>query len=217
MYTTFTVRRVFTEELERIVQLYSSYNRFHCNIYRETFIKQVMLCGQVWAAYDGDIMAGCCCLFPGDMEMFAHTAAAWNIQEMTGIQEGKYLVLGYLAVKEGYSQKDFFPPFALLRRTAGYHRGKEQVLYLSIAHIHNHMGQTMKAGFRLAGLRGLDSLVPHYIFIAPTEMKNQRPAENQVVTKCPYTDTKEVSRLCEDGFEGYDIDSENNILFTDRS
>ena len=216
MNKTYTVRRVFAEELEKIEKMYTQFDFLHFNPYKRDFLEEILLCGQIWAAYDGDDMAACSCIFPGDMAGWCSTAAKWNAEELLDIQGINYAVAGYTACKEKIAEGEITALFCRLWQSVALKRNIEKVLYLHTAHIHTDMGQILSAGFRLAGLRGLDRLVPHYIFIRETNVKNHPEEKATEIKKCPPADTKEISRLCEQGFYGYDTDAEGNIIFTCR-
>ena len=71
----------------------------------------------------------------------------------------------------------------------------------------------MNTGFELVGLRGLDNLVPHYIFTKMAEYSWNNTKAFTDVKKCVCTDTRTISMLCEHGYKGFDMDVEKNILF----
>ena len=60
---------------------------------------------------------------------------------------------------------------------------------------------------------GLDNLVPHYIFIRNDGFAAGKVEAYEDIKKCPVTDTKTLSMLCEKGYSGFDLDLEKNLLF----
>ena len=81
------------------------------------------------------------------------------------------------------------------------------------AHMYFDMENLLNSGFDIVGLRGLDNLVPHYIFTKMADYGTRDTKSFTDIVKCQQKDTKTISKLCEHGYKGFDMDVEKNILF----
>ena len=210
----YTVRRLLSPQLDELEKCYSAFDFLHINPYKKDFLENVMLHGRIWGIYDSGKLFSCCCFFPGDMPFFADSGARWNIKDLLATETDRYLVMGYVWTDKEYENEKTLSLFARLAQDIALRSGIEKVLHCSAAHINTDMGQLISAGYRLAGLRGLDKLVPHYIFVSAPENKKHPSSKENEIKKCPSSNTKELSSLCEKGWRGTGIDGEGNIIFT---
>lgn len=209
------VKRLFKEDMPLIEKCYSEYDFLHYNPMKKDYIEKLLVCGQVWAAFDGDKAAACTYMLPASSSLFEKTNAAWEIFDLLEEKPGDILVAGYIWTDENYRNHHIYAAFDKLWNVCRTKKGKKWVLHYFPAHIYFNMEELFRLGYLLRGLRGLDNLVPHYIFIKETGLgKNEYTAAD--VKICPMSDTKELSKLCEHGWMGFGVDSKQNINFMYR-
>ena len=212
-YRVFTIRRLFKEDMEHIHRYSHSFDSLYFNPITDDYIWQVMLQGAFWAVYDGEKLSALTYILPADSPAFACLDASWHMQDLLGCSMDNTLLCGYMWVAGGYTGTDFYTPLSKLWVQQAKRRNRQLLLHSMPATTDFDMENLINSGFDLVGLRGLDNLVPHYIF-AKTASYNQRNINLYTdIEKCPQADTRKISMLCEHGYKGFDMDVEKNILF----
>jgi len=211
-YRVFNVRRLFMDDIDKAVECYKCYDFLHLNPVDRQFLTHVMLCGQLWAVFDGEKMVGCSYMLPAQCKAFAQLNAAWEISDLLDDDLTDYLVCGYIWADESMKNKNIYSALCRLWHAVAPDMNKSMLLHYTPAHTWLSMPELLHSGMKLVGLRGLDKLVPHYIFTGTVGKFTM--TENKSDTKyCHLSDTKMLSRLCEHGWHGVDI-SDDNIIFT---
>ena len=211
--TVFTIRRLFKEDMEKIKEYSSNFDFLHFNPLNEEYIWHILLEGAFWAVLDGQKVVSVTYLLPADSTAFTGLDAAWNITDLLDCSLENSLLCGYVHTYNDYLGRDIYTPLSNLWTVQAARRGRSQLIHCMPAHIDLDMENLLNAGFELAGLRGLDNLVPHYIFTKAVSFEKRKTQPGQQVEKCKITDTKTISMLCERGYRGFDMDVEKNILF----
>ncbi|MBQ8604532.1 MAG: hypothetical protein IJ410_06795 [Oscillospiraceae bacterium] len=213
----FTVRRLFRNEIPRAKKCFSYYDFLHYNPTRGEGIMEIMIQGQMWGIFHGDDMVAATWLIPADSPYFRQTTAAWELGDLLEWNAADWLVAGYVWQSEEYSDCPVYQRFARLWVMQAAKLKKARVVHCSPRHINADMGRLFENGYRLTALRGLDKLVPHFIFVKEAEFLNTEREIPRNVKYCPLSDTKQLSMLCEHGWLGTTLDKDNNILFTKGS
>lgn len=203
------IRRLFRQEMQIALDCYRHFDFLHYNPVNRDSARQIMALGEFWGIFDGEKAVGCTYMVPSAAPFFSGSLAAWEIEDLLGIKPGEYTVCGFMWVEDGYDPAQFYCAAAKLW-TARTEETQGGVPVCCVpAHLPVPFDSFFGRGFELAGLRGLDNLVPNYIFVKEREKnKNESP-----VTACPRRDTKAVSAACEHGYRGFGTDEKNNILF----
>lgn len=211
--TVFTIRRLFKEDMERIKEYSSNFDFLHFNPLNEEYIWHILLEGAFWAVFDGQKVVSVTYLLPADSTAFTQLNAAWNVIDLLDCSLENTLLCGYVHTDSSYADRDIYTALSNLWTVQAARRGRSQMIHFMPAHIDFDMERLLNAGFELVGLRGLDNLVPHYIFTKAVSFEKIKTQPGQQVEKCKITETKIISMLCEHNYRGFDMDVEKNILF----
>ena len=211
--TVFTIRRLFKEDMEKIKEYSSNFDFLHFNPLNEEYIWHIMLEGAVWAVFDGQKVVSVTYLLPADSTAFTQLNAAWNVIDLLDCSLENTLLCGYVHTDSSYADRDIYTALSNLWTVQAARRGRSQMIHFMPAHIDFDLERLLNAGFELVGLRGLDNLVPHYIFTKAVSFEKIKTQPGQQVEKCKITETKIISMLCEHNYRGFDMDVEKNILF----
>ena len=200
-YKRFKVQRIFKEDTELIKKCYSEYDFLHFNPISDEFIVKVMIEGSFWEILDGETPVALTYMLPFESDAVPEYAK-WEILDLLDIDKKYSLLCGYTWINKDYKDRECTDALANLWSIKGYKSHAKHIIHYMPAHVEIDFASLFKNGFNLVGLRGLDKLVPHYIF-----MKTEKEKE------VPLTDTKQISKLCEQGYKGYGITTDKNILF----
>ena len=211
--TVFTIRRLFKEDMEKIKEYSSSFDFLHFNPLTEEYIWHILLEGAFWAVYDGKKAVSVTYLLPADSTAFTQLNAAWNVTDLLDCSLENSLLCGYVHTDRDYAGRDIYTALSKLWTVQAARRGRSQMIHFMPAHINFDMEKLLNAGFELVGLRGLDNLVPHYIFAKYASFEKRNTNEYRDIKTVSSADTKTISMLCEKGYKGFDITVEKNILF----
>lgn len=210
---TFTIRRLFKNDTPLIEKAFSHFDFLHYNPMNSRNILPVLVCGQLWGAFDGDVMVGCTWLVPADSRFFTDSTAFWEISDLVNNDLSDYMVAGYVWQNDDYSDYPIYSAFCRLWVMQAAKLGKTMVVHYSPRHINTDMGRLFENGWQLKGLRGLDKLVPHFIFVKKAEFTNKEIQIPRNTKNCPLSDTKQLSKMCEQGWTAVSLDKEQNLLF----
>ena len=212
-YRTFTIRRLFIEDMQIIEKYSRCYDTLFFNPLSSDFMQDILLDGAFWAVYDGDVPAAVTYILPADSSSFSQMNIRWNLTDLLEMTISDSIICGYVWSDDRYADTDFYSPLTRLWMMQADRRQKAKLIHCTPANMAVNFERLFYNGFDLAGLRGLDNLVPHYIFIRDADFAVRKIEMYEDVKKCPATDTKTLSMLCEKGYRGFDIDVEKNILF----
>lgn len=212
-YRVFTIRRLFKEDMEQIKDYSHNYDNLYFNPLTDDYIWQVMLQGAFWAVYDGEKLSALTYVLPADSPAFACLDASWHMQDLLGCSMDNTLLCGYMWVAGGYTGTDFYTPLSKLWVQQAKRRNRQLLLHCMPTAVDFDMENLINSGFDLVGLRGLDNLVPHFIFTKGASYSHRDINFYKDIIKCPLANTKTISMLCEQGYKGFDMDVEKNILF----
>ncbi len=211
---TFTVKRLFKEDIPMIEKCCADFDFLHFNPMTKDNILPMLIQGQIWAVFDGETTAAVCWMISADKKIFSQLNRAWEIGDLLNSDLSDCMVAGYVWIAKEYRK---YPVMTALAKVWDIYRAKsskKRVLHYVPAHIDFNMGEVLDAGFLLCGLRGLDKLVPHYIFVKDVRFENSGYVIKDEKI-CPAEDTKQISKLCEHGYCGYTAEGQN-IKFTYR-
>ena len=211
-YKVFTLRRLFKEDMEQIHRYGRCFDSCYFNPFTEDYIWQIMLSGAFWAVYDGEKAVALTYILPADSPAFTALDAAWHMVDIMDCSLENSLLCGYVWVAQGYTHRDFYSPITRLWLHQAQRRGRQLLVHYVPAQWDFDMENLLNNGFDLVGLRGLDNLVPHYIFTRVATFGKRNTDSWTDIKRIPLADTKTVSMLCERGYKGFDLDVEKNIL-----
>lgn len=210
---TFTIRRLFKEDMTAISSYTGRFDSLYFNPFTEDYVWQIMLGGAFWGVYHDEKPVALTYILPADSPAFCALDACWHFVDLLDCSLENSLLCGYLWAEEGYKDTDFYTPITKLWATQAARRGRQLLIHYMPAHTDFDMEKLIDSGFDLVGLRGLDNLVPHYIFTKQASLKHRDTESFRNIKTIPSTDTKTISMLCEKGYRGFDMDVEKNILF----
>ena len=200
-YNLYRVDRIFKEDTELIRKCYSEYDFLHFNPVNDEFIEKVLIDGSFWKITEGSKTVALTWMIPFESDAVP-VYAKWEISDLLDVDEKSTMLCGYTWISKDYLDRNCTDALANLWSMQGYKKRMKHIIHYMPAHVEIDFESLFKNEFNLVGLRGLDKLVPHYIF-----MKTEKEKE------VPLTDTKEISRLCEHGYKGYEITTDKTILF----
>ena len=212
-YNTFTVRRLFVEDLPLIEKYSQYYDHLFFNPVSRELLPDIFLNGAFWAVFDGQIPVAVTYILAADSSCFSDTGAGWHLADLLGETVSHCLLCGYLWTDDKYSGTDFYTPVVKLWLMQADRRNKNILVHFVLAQMKTDFESLFYNGFQLMALRGLDNLVPHWLFARNTEIETDRIPAYEDVKTCPLSDTKELSRLCEKGYRAFDMDVDKNLLF----
>lgn len=211
VFRTFKIRRLLKPDMDVIGRYRRQFDFLHHNPLSDEAVSQIMTFGEFWGVFDKGRCVSCTCIFQRSTPFFARSAAVWQLQDMWEKIPEEMQVCGYLWVEKGYQPEIFFRAAAKLWTARRGENGAKLLVYMHPAHIDISMSGLFREGFLLEGLRGMDNLVPHWIFVKTPDSEDMHVRQEEKI--CPASDTKAVSRLCEHGYAGWAVDEKNNILF----
>ena len=209
----YKIRRLFRQDMDLIQTYCHSYDFLYFNPFTEDYIWQILLQGAFWAVYENEKPVAVTYILPLDSPAFTSLDASWHFADLLACSAENTLLCGYVWADDTCTDTDFYSPLTRLWSMQAARRGRSLLVHYMPAHVDFCIGRLFQNGFELKGLRGLDNLVPHYIFSKPRFFKNRKTEPCQETVACPCTDTKQISALCEKGYAGFDMDVEKNILF----
>lgn len=211
-YRSFTFDRLFSGDRE-LTEIYCKYHSslFYNPLAQEN-VRYILSQGALWVVKDDDTAVAITCTLPAD-SFFMQSGAGWNLADMLGEKAYHCMVCGYLWVDKKYSHFDFYTSVVRLWATQGKAKDKSVLIHLIPAHWQADFEKLFYNGFELMALRGLDNLVPYWVFVRNTEYKTDKTQVYHDVKNCPSSDTKTLSMLCEKGYRAFDMDVEKNLIF----
>lgn len=212
-YKVYTIRRLFKEHIPLIEECYSSYDFLHYNPLSTDYIEKTLLSGSFWGVFCGETVMAVTYMQPADSLPFARLNAAWEIQDLLNCNLSDYLLCGYIWIEDRCRKADIYAAITRLWTIQAVHRGKNRIVHYMPAHTDIEFRGLFDCGFCLSGLRGLDNIVPHYIFTAGAQLKMEDTQNYRDIKSCRLSDTMTISMLCEHGYKGFDIDRQQNLLF----
>ena len=96
--TKIVIRRLFKQDTADILSCYEEYNTLFHNPVSAEYLENIFLCGEIWGAYLGGSIIGCCYYFPMDSGFFRNTAFGSALADFTDCT-GKYYFMGYVGIK----------------------------------------------------------------------------------------------------------------------
>lgn len=212
-----TIRRLFRADIPLAEKAFSAFDFLHYNPVCSRNLLPAMTYGQMWGAFDGENMVGCTWLVAADSPFFRDSTAAWEIADLMEMPAEDIMIAGYVWQAENYEEYNIYAAFCHLWQMQSAKNGKRMVVHYSPRHINTDMGRLFRCGWQLCGLRGLDKLVPHFLFVKRTDFSDKEAEIPRNVKLCPVSDTKKLSMLCEHGYRGVGLDADNNLLFVKGS
>lgn len=216
-----TVRRLFKQDIDDILKCYKKYDSLLFNPVDSTFICNVLLCGEFWGAYHGGQLIACCYFFPLESDFFKAGASHDAITDFIA-QPEKYMLMGYIGTNFdilSFDDKQYFEgklncanglytAFMNIVQSQTFRRGFKYIIHILPVKTARNIKCIFDAGYSLIKMRGLEKLVPHYIFakaVFPCEDIYRTDSESEGV-HAAFSDTKKVSALLESGYCCIDID-----------
>ncbi len=218
--TKIIMRRLFLYDSDAIIDCYKDFDNLFFNPVNHKFTEDIFLYGEFWGAFLSDKLIACCYYHPLDCDFFRQTHTFSLISDFITCPEN-YLNMGYIGINaEG---KDFFEKFATkkpahslfeaflnIAEMQAFRRGLRHILNYIPLKLTDDIHSRFRCGCHLVKLRGLDKLIVHYFFDKPVYAQEYRNNENFAVKCVALSDTKQLSRLLEAGWYGYDIFEDNN-------
>ncbi len=209
-YKLFEVHRMFKEDKKLIKNCYSEYDFLHYNPVNDEFLDRIFIDGSFWGIFEGEKVAALSYMLLPQSKLFSNLTASWEIKDLLNSNLDDYIISGYVWKSKKYENKSCYVALSKLWEIWRIKKKKKGIIHYMPAHIKVDFESLFNENFELIGLRGLDKLVPHYIFV-----KNiyDEKLSIEKTLECPLSDTKEISKLCEHGYRGYEITAGQNILF----
>ncbi len=212
-YWTFTIRRLFIPDMPLIEKYAAGYDRLFFNPLSADLLPDVFVQGAFWAVFDGDLPVAVTYTLEADSPVFEQSGSSWHLNDLTGEKARYCLVCGYLWTNERYGHIDLYTPVTKLWLMQAERKNKSILVHFVPAELGIDFEKLFYNNFQLIALRGLDNLVPHWIFIRNIDVETDRVPVYEDVKTCPLSDTKGVSCLCEKGYRAFDMDVEKNLIF----
>lgn len=211
-YKLFKVHRLFKEDKKLIKNCYSEYDFLHYNPVNDKFLDRIFIDGSFWGIFDEEKVAALSYMMLPRSKVFSNLTASWEIKDLLNSDLEDYIICGYIWKNKDYEDRSCYAALSKLWEIWRIRKRKKGIIHYMPAHVNVDFNSLFKEGFELIGLRGFDKLVPHYIFVKDISDDKQNINVEKTL-ECPLSDTKEISKLCEHGYRGYEITAEENILF----
>lgn len=208
----FRIRKLQKKDEEEIMKCYREFDNLHFNPIHEDFIGEILIYGQFWGVFHKEQLVACTFLLPAKQAEFQKLNAYWEVCDLLNDSLEDYMLRGYVWRKKEYQTSEIYSAICKLWNIQTAKSHKYKLLYCIPSHVWFSMQRLFEEGFLLIGLRGLDNLVPHYIFTKDVALK-QSSDQNRNIVKCRMSDTKTISKLCEHKYKGFNIGSDKNIMF----
>lgn len=204
------IRRLFKQDIDIIMRCYASLDLLYFNPITPVFLNDIFLNGEIWGAFSGDKIIGCCYFFPADSDFFKPYNAYDAISDFTE-NMSDHLYLGYIYAHKDYLASGIYQAFYNVAQVQGFRQGVKYILHSVPVKIPCDLHVLFENGFRLVNLRGLDNLVVHYIFIKNLYTGDSLYNVNDYVTQLVCCEnTKMLSKYLEHGYCGVDILHKDN-------
>ena len=212
-YRVYTIRRLFKEHLPVIIQCCSSFDFLHFNPLDMDYMEKTLLTGEIWGVFNGDEIIALTYMQQADIPPFASLNAAWEIADLLDCDLADSFLCGYLWTDGSCETGRLYSALTKLWALQAVHYGRQNIIHYMPAHIDVDFPRLFANGFRLVGLRGLDNIVPHWIFTRQAQIKTEDSKKYTDIKSCRLSDTITISMLCEHGYKGYAADRQKNLLF----
>lgn len=209
----FKIRRLFKSDIDVIMQSFEYLQNLHFNPVNPIFVSQVLMAGEWWGVFDKEKMIACTWLFGADSAFFKSYNALWEVSDLLDDDLKSYMVCGYVSCLEEYRSYAVYRALCKLWNIQGSKHGKKYLVHYACAHNWCDFDALFAENFAMAGLRGLDNLVPHYIFTKKVSFKNIPVRLNDIQEKVPFDDTKQISKLLEHKYRAVATDDSNKFCF----
>ncbi|MEG1050146.1 MAG: hypothetical protein RSE24_06355 [Oscillospiraceae bacterium] len=162
--TKIFIRRLFKQDIDLIIHCYETFDTLYFNPMTPTFANELLLRGEIWGAFVGSKIVGCCYFFNANSEFFKAYNAYDVVADFTDNLE-KYLYMGYIYADTEYVSGGIYQAFYNIAQVQGFRQGEKYILHSVPAKIPCDLHLLFENGFKLVKLRGMDNLVVHYIFV----------------------------------------------------
>lgn len=227
--TKIVIRRLFKSDTENIISCYSRYSELYHNPVNREFLENVFICGEIWGAYLGDMLIGCCYYFPADSSFFGKTEFFGILKDIIPSIESHYF-MGYVGIKYDKVCRDnhssgnmptengLYQTFVNIAQMQAFRRGYKYILHTSPVKLNLPFEVFFVLGCTLVKMRGLENLVVHYIFTKAVmgEENIYESDANTVCEKVCIGNTKKISALLESGYCGVDYSDKDKLLYLRR-
>lgn len=207
--TRIFIRRLFKQDIDIIVGAYKAFDVLYSNPMTPVFASELLLYGEIWGAFSGDKLVGCCYLCNAEASFFkgydTYSSIADFIQDMKS-----YMYLGYIYADKEYVASGIYQAFYSVAQVQSFRQGAKYILHSLPIKLPYNLQPLFKDGFRLIKMRGLDNLVVHYVFVKSLYANDTLYNTNDYTTQLVSTaNTKTLSKYLEQGYCGV------NILYKD--
>lgn len=226
--TKIVIRRLFKQDTADILSCYEEYNTLFHNPVSAEYLENIFLCGEIWGAYLGGSIIGCCYYFPMDSGFFRNTAFGSALADFTDCT-GKYYFMGYMGIKHKNiscgsncsnvpTESGLYQAFSNVAQMQAFRRGLKYIMHACPVKKSRCAETLFCCGYSLIKIRGLENLVVHYIYVKPVfnEENIYGTDFNSEPLKVCLSDTKKVSALLENGYCGVDYSKAENLLYIRR-
>ena len=219
------MRRLFKQDLNAITECYKKYDKLFYNPISDEFLKNVMLCGEIWGAFKDDNLISCCYFFPLESQFFQNQNTFSLLTDFIA-QPSQYVYMGYVGTNfdsMSDDEKQFFTEeldkchglytaFLNIVEMQTFRRGLKYILHSVPVKMRCGLSPLFAADYKMIKLRGLDNLVVHYIF-AKSVFPNEGIYlidEDTSAVNVNLSETKTVSALLENGYCCVNLIKEQN-------
>ncbi len=200
----YTVRRLFKQDKDLILNTQSYFNKTYFNPINEEFIYDVMLSGEFWGVFLKNELVAMSWLFCADKNFYLNYNSNWNVKDIFNKNLNEIMVCGYIYNK--YPEKDIgiYKLFINLWKMQSKRQNKKYLVHFSPLKENCNLKAMFSNNFTLCALRGIENLVAHYIFILKINFNEKIKAHTNTFS-LEVNNTKEVSKALEEGARGVGI------------
>lgn len=227
--TKIVIRRLFKQDINDAVSCYEKYKTLYHNPVSSAFIENILLCGELWGAFTGDDIIGCCYYFPLNSCFYKNSPSRETLADFIPETE-KYYYMGYVGIKEEKicrteaeccnmpTEDGLYQAFLNIAQMQAFRKGFKYLVHCCPVKLGCPLETLFSCGCKLIKLRGLEKLVVHYVFAKPvySEENIYETDTASATEKLPLADTKKVSALLENGYCGVDYSKDKDLLLMCR-
>lgn len=209
--TKIFVRRLLKQDINIIIDYYKVFDKLFYNPVSPVFVNEVLVYGEIWGAFVGEKIIGCCYYFNANSDFFkgynTYTLLKDFIENMKD-----YYYIGYCHILDEFIDSGLYAVMLNIGEKLAYRHNKNKLLYTLPLNMSEALTKVFKNDFRLIQLRGLDNLVTHYIFEKAIPFKNNKYAITNDDVLVSINNSKILSKQLEHGYCGVTLFQNNGEM-----
>ncbi len=158
--------------------------------------------GEWWGVFLDENLIAISWLHSINESFFTINNSYWNIKDILNNDLNEVMVCGYIYSKE--KNDEIYSLFLNLFNMQSLKKEKSVIVHFLRFEENWGINPLFKQNFKLRALRGVENITPTYIFLKKASLKNK--IENKkIVKKIDIKNTKEISKLLENEYIGYQL------------